>query len=63
MGERYKRIGLFATPDSMESLQEQMTNADMNIAMGLTWNFMVTEFNKVLDSMEDAKCQTIKSLE
>ena len=54
MGERYKKIGLFATPDSMESLQEQMTNADMNIAMGLTWNFMVTEFNKVLDSMEDA---------
>ena len=63
MGERYKRIGLFATPDSMESLQEQMSIADMYIAMGLTWNFMVTEFNKVLDSMEDAKCQTIKSLE
>ena len=38
MSGRYKKIGLFATPDSMESLQAQMTNADMNIAMGLNEN-------------------------
>ena len=57
MNKRYERIGLFAIPDSMESLQAQMTNADMNIAMGLTWNYMATEFNKILDSMEEAKCQ------
>jgi len=63
MANRYQKLGFVATPDSMESLQAQMNNADMNLAMGLTWNFMVTEFNKVLDSMEDAKCQTINSLE
>ena len=62
MANRYQKLGFVATPDSMESLQAQMNNADMNLAMGLTWNFMVTEFNKVLDSMEDAKCQTINSL-
>ena len=54
MYDRWQRNGLAAIPEDMDALQSQMRNADMNIAMLLTWNYMATKFNEQLDAIEEA---------
>lgn len=46
MKHPFQTIGLFATPESMQALQSQMRGAEMNLGMGLTWNFLVSQFTK-----------------
>ena len=52
-GQRYERNGLFATPETIDDLTDQLNNPDQWIAYGLTTNFLHNEFNKVLDNLQE----------
>ena len=52
MYDKCHTSGLAAIPEDMDALQSNMRGTDMNIAMLLTWNYMATQFNEQLDSIE-----------
>ena len=52
-GQRYERNGLFATPETIDDLTDQLNNPDQWVAYGLTTNFLHNEFNKVLDNLQE----------
>ena len=49
---RYQRNGLFAIPETMDDLTDQLNSPEQWVAYGLTHNFLATEFNKVLDNLQ-----------
>ena len=51
-GQRYERNGLFATPETIDDLTDQLNSPEQWIAYGLTTNFLHNEFNKVLDNIQ-----------
>jgi len=51
-GQRYQRNGLFATPETIDDLTDQLNSPEQWVAYGLTTNFLHTEFNKVLDNIQ-----------
>jgi len=51
-GQRYQRNGLFAIPETIDDLTDQLNSPEQWVAHGLTHNFLATEFNKVLDSLQ-----------
>ena len=51
-GQRYERNGLFATPETIDDLTGQLHSPEQWVAYGLTHNFLATEFNKFLDSLQ-----------
>ena len=52
-GQRYERNGLFATPETIDDLTGQLHSPEQWVAYGLTTNFLHTEFNKVLDDIQN----------
>ena len=50
---RYQRNGLFAIPETMDDLTDQLNSPEQWVAYGLTTNFLHTEFNKVLDDIQN----------
>tara|TARA_B100000902_G_scaffold129404_1_gene128553 strand:+ start:297 stop:473 length:177 start_codon:yes stop_codon:yes gene_type:complete len=53
MYDRWQRNGLAAIPED-RMLCNHRCEADMNVAMLLTWNYMATQFNKQLEAIEEA---------
>ena len=51
-GQRYQRNGLFAIPETIDDLTDQLNSPEQLVAYGLTHNFLATEFNKVLDNLQ-----------
>tara|TARA_B100000927_G_scaffold222519_2_gene182447 strand:- start:2223 stop:2486 length:264 start_codon:yes stop_codon:yes gene_type:complete len=51
-GQRYERNGLFATPETIDDLTDQLNSPEQWVAYGLTTNFLHNEFNKVLDNIQ-----------
>jgi len=51
-GQRYERNGLFATPETIDDLTNQLNSPEQWVAYGLTTNFLHNEFNKVLDNIQ-----------
>ena len=51
-GQRYERNGLFATPETIDDLTDQLNSPEQWLAYGLTTNFLHNEFNKVLDNIQ-----------
>ena len=51
-GQRYERNGLFAIPETIDDLTDQLNSPEQWIAYGLTTNFLHNEFNKVLDNIQ-----------
>ena len=51
-GQRYQRNGLFAIPETIDDLTDQLHSPEQWVAYGLTHNFLATEFNKVLDGIQ-----------
>jgi len=51
-GQRYQRNGLFAIPETIDDLTDQLNSPEQWVAYGLTHNFLATEFNKVLDNLQ-----------
>ena len=51
-GQRYERNGLFATPETIDDLTDQLNSPEQWVAYGLTTNFLHNEFNKVLDGIQ-----------
>ena len=51
-GQRYERNGLFATPETIDDLTDQLNSPEQWVAYGLTTNFLHNEFNKVLDNLQ-----------
>ena len=51
-GQRYERNGLFATPETIDDLTDQLNSPEQWVAYGLTTNFLHNEFNKVLDDIQ-----------
>ena len=51
-GQRYERNGLFATPETIDDLTDQLNNPDQWVDYSLTTNFLHNEFNKVLDDIQ-----------
>jgi hypothetical protein len=52
-GQRYERNGLFATPETIDDLTDQLNSPEQWVAYGLTTNFLHNEFNKVLDNIQN----------
>ena len=52
-GQRYERNGLFATPETIDDLTEQLNSPEQWVVYGLTTNFLHNEFNKVLDNIQN----------
>ena len=52
-GQRYERNGLFAIPETIDDLTAQLNSPEQWVAYGLTTNFLQTEFNKVLDDIQN----------
>ena len=51
-GQRYDRNGLFAIPETIDDLTDQLNSPEQWVAYGLTHNFLATEFNKTLDNIQ-----------
>ena len=51
-GQRYERNGLFAIPETIDDLTDQLNSPEQWVAYGLTHNFLATEFNKALDNIQ-----------
>ena len=43
---------MFATPETIGDLTDQLNSPEQWVAYGLTHNFLATEFNKVLDNLQ-----------
>ena len=52
-GQRYERNGLFATPETIDDLTDQLNSPEQWVVYGLTTNFLHNEFNKVLDNIQN----------
>ena len=52
-GQRYERNGLFATPETIDDLTDQLNGPEQWVVYGLTTNFLHNEFNKVLDNIQN----------
>ena len=52
-GQRYERNGLFATPETIDDLTDQLNSPEQWVAYGLTTNFLHNEFKKVLDNIQN----------